>query len=188
MDRARPALWESILIQNMDNRGSMGRRARARPVRWILFAVLLAGARGWADAAPSGAMLEPVHELVRFMSTLPAGKHPRVFASRGICIIEDFAPYLFCGPHAASRWEAGFRAHSNEGALSELAAQFETAYDFSQSEDRAYFSLPTTWTGRTQGRAFEEHGAWSFVLLREAGGWRIAGYGWGVTGYTEQSP
>jgi hypothetical protein len=170
------------------NREVMQRRgARARPVRWVLFALLFAGARGWADAAPSAAMLAPVHDLVQFMRTLPAGQHPRVFASRGLCIIEDFAPYLFCGPRAASQWETGFRAHSHEGALSELAARFEAANDFSQSEDRAYFSLPTTWTGRTQGRPFEEHGAWSFVLLREAGAWRIVGYGWGVTGYTEQS-
>jgi hypothetical protein len=163
------------------------RGARGWPVRWIVPALLFAGARGWADAAPSAAMLEPVHGLVQFMSTLPAGQHPHVFASRGLCIIENFAPYLFCGPRAASRWEAGFRAHSREGVLSGLAAHFEAAYDFSQSEDRAYFSLPTTWTGRTQGRPFEEHGAWSFVLLREGGGWRIVGYGWGVTGYTEQS-
>jgi hypothetical protein len=161
--------------------------ARERPVRWVLLALLFTAVRGWADAAPSAAMLEPVHDLVQFMITLPAGQHPRVFATRGLCIIENFAPYLFCGPSAASQWEAGFRAHSLEGALSGLAARFGEAYDFSQSEDRAYFSLPTTWTGRTQGRPFEEHGAWSFVLLREAGGWRIVGYGWGVIGYTEQS-
>jgi len=179
---------ERDLNENPGNREMTQRRgARARPVRLALLALLFAGARGWADAAPSAAMLEPVHGLVQFMSTLPAGQHPRVFASRGLCVIEDFAPYLFCGPRAASRWEAGFRAHAHEGALSELAARFEAAYDFSQSEDRAYFSLPTTWTGRTQGRSFEEHGAWSFVLLREAGGWRIVAYGWGVTRYTEQS-
>jgi hypothetical protein len=133
-------------------------------------------------------MLEPVRNLVSFMSTLPAGEHPAVFARRGLCIVENFGPFIFCGPRAAAEWEAGFRAHSNEEALSELAAHFDAAHDFSQSADRAYFSLPTTWTGLAHGRRFEERGAWAFVLQRESAGWRILGYGWGVTGYTEATP
>jgi len=154
--------------------------------RWFATVLLLAGAgAARADEVPSPAMLEPVQSLVKFMSTLPAGQHPRVFATRGQCIIENFSPFLFCGPHAASLWEAGFRSHSQEEALSELAVHFDAAYDFGQNHDRAYFSLPTTWTGLTHGKHFEEHGAWAFVVVRERGGWRIAGYGWGVTGYTE---
>jgi hypothetical protein len=133
-------------------------------------------------------MLDPVHNLVLFMSALPAGQHPAVFANQDLCIIENFAPFVFCGPSAASMWESGFRSHSEEENLSELAVHFGTAHDFSLSKGRAYFSLPTTWTGRTHGRRFEEHGAWSFVLVREAVGWRILGYGWGVTRYTEMAP
>lgn len=173
-----------------DRLGARRRAARSWPksFRWALIGLLLASARSWADTAPSAAMLEPVRNLVLFMSTLPAGRHPTVFARGGLCIIENFAPYLFCGSRSASRWEAAFRAHADEGDLRELATHFETANDFGVSEGRAYFSLPTTWTGRTHGRRFEEHGAWSFVLVREAVGWRILGYAWGVTGYTEVKP
>jgi hypothetical protein len=134
-------------------------------------------------------MLQPVHDLVSFMSTLPADQHPSVFANAGLCIIENFPPFLFCGARAASLWESGFRAHSKDDGLTELAAHLDAAHDFSQVGNRVYFSLPTTWTGRTHGRTFEEHGAWSFVLIRQpAAGWRIAGYGWGVTAYAEQGP
>ncbi len=108
-----------------------------------------------------------------------------MFARHGLCIVENFAPFLFCGPRAAAEWSAGFRAHSAEGVLSELSAAFGEAHDFSQAGSRAYFSLPTVWTGLTQGRHFEEHGAWSFVLQREGAAWRIVGYGWGVTAYSE---
>lgn len=150
--------------------------------------MLLFAAGGAARAAPqpSAAMLEPVHDLVQFMSTRDAGAHPAVFADRGLCIVENFAPFLFCGPGAAARWEAGFRAHA-EG-ITELAAHFGDAYDFSVAGKRAYFSLPTTWTGRTDGRSFEEHGAWAFVLERRGATWRILGYGWGVSAYTEAPP
>jgi hypothetical protein len=69
--------------------------------------------------------------------------------------------------------------------LSELSARFDAAHDFSASGNRIYFSLPTTWTGRTHGRRFEENGAWAFVLDRRGAAWRIIGYGWAVYAYSE---
>jgi hypothetical protein len=142
-----------------------------------------------AEEQPTAAMMKPVTGLVAFMSTLRGADHPTVFARGGLCIVENFTPFLFCGRHAEADWEAGFRAHAREGELSDLSAVFGAAHDFSKSGSRAYFSLPTTWTGLTQGRHFEEHGAWSFVLERQnvgqAAEWRIIGYGWGVTAYSE---
>jgi hypothetical protein len=112
-------------------------------------------------------------------------EHPSVFARKGLCIVENFAPFLFCGHDAALAWETGFRAHAADEGLSELRAQFAEAHDFSQSGNRCYFSLPTTWTGLTHGRRFEEYGAWAFVIERHGAAWRILGYGYGVTTYTE---
>ncbi|MEP6884268.1 MAG: hypothetical protein ABJC66_05920 [Gammaproteobacteria bacterium] len=145
-----------------------------------VIAVLLAGAAQSAQQ-PDAAMMQPVHDLVSFMSTLRRGEQPTVFARRGACIVENFAPYLFCGLQAAANWAAGFRAHAAADDLKELKASFGAAQDFSESGKRVYFSLPTTWTGQTHGRHFEEQGAWSFVLEQEADRWRIVGYGWGVT-------
>ena len=153
---------------------------------WSTLAVLFAAtAAQAADSQPTAAMMEPVQGLVTFMSTLRRGEQPTVFARRGLCIIENFAPYLFCGLQAAANWSAGFRAHAAEDDLKGLAATFGEAHDFSQSGRRVYFSLPTTWTGLTHGKHFEERGSWSFVLEQENAGWRIVGYGWGVTAYSE---
>ena len=134
-----------------------------------------------ASEQPSTAMMEPVRGLVSFMSTLRRGEQPTVFARRGVCIVENFAPYLFCGLQAAANWAAGFRSHAAADELKNLSATFGAAHDFSRSGNRVYFSLPTTWTGQTHGRHFEEQGAWAFVLEQEADRWRIVGYGWGVT-------
>jgi hypothetical protein len=146
---------------------------------------LAAAAVQAADPQPTAAMMEPVQGLVSFMSTLRRGEQPMVFSRRGLCIIENFAPYIFCGLQAAANWSAGFRAHAAQDELKGLAATFGEAHDFSQSGKRVYFSLPTTWTGLTHGKHFEEHGSWSFVLEQENAGWRIAGYGWGVSAYSE---
>ncbi len=153
--------------------------------RWGALFLSLAVAAAHADPQPTPAMMAPVRALAAFMSTLPPDEHPSVFAHTGVCIVENFAPFLFCGRGAARAWEAGFRAHSAEEALSELSAQFEDAHDFSQSGNRCYFSLPTTWTGLTHGRRFEEHGAWAFVVERHGATYEILGYGYGVTTYTE---
>lgn len=147
----------------------------------LTFTVGLLASAAHAQQQPSAAMMEPGHGLVSFMSTLRRGEQPTVFARRGVCIIENFAPYLFCGLQAAANWAAGFRTHAAADDLKELNASFAAAHDFSQSGKRVYFSLPTTWTGQTHGTHFEEQGAWSFVLEQEAERWQIGGYGWGVT-------
>jgi hypothetical protein len=141
-----------------------------------------------SDEQPSAAMMAPVVQLATFMSRLPPAEHASSFARQGVCIVENFAPFVFCGRDAVSRWEAGFRSHASD--LTELSATFGAAHDFSQSGGRVYFSLPTTWTGLASGRHFEEHGVWAFVLQNAPGAardaeWRILSYGWGVNAYTE---
>jgi hypothetical protein len=128
-------------------------------------------------------MLKTVRALVAFMAKLPAGRHATMFAPQGVTIIENFAPFIFAGAGAVGRWEAGFRAHAARGRLTGLVAALGPAQDFRAAGGRAYFCLPTTWTGQSGGEPFEEHGAWSFVLVRAGRGWRILGYGWGVTAY-----
>jgi hypothetical protein len=159
-------------------------RLSAYRLCWAALIGFFAAAAAQADAQPSAAMMVPVQGLAIFMSTLRRGEQPTVFARRGLCIVENFAPYLFCGSQAAANWSAALRAHAAEGGLKGLAATFGEAHDFSQSGNRVHFSLPTTWTGLTQGKHFEEHGVWSFVLEEDDAGWRIVGYGWGVTAYS----
>ena len=162
-------------------------RCNAR--RWgraiILSLTCVAAGVALADPQPTDAMMRPVHDLVAFLSSLPPGTHPDVFVPQGLCIIENFEPYILCGADAASRWEAGLRAHFSEGLLADLVARFEPAHEFAESGQRAYFSLPTTWTGTVHGRRFREIGAWTFVVECHSGGWRIGGYSWGQTSYSE---
>lgn len=140
-----------------------------------------------ADERPTAAMLEPVQALVAFMVALPAGRHPTMFARSGVTIVENFPPFIFAGKDAVPRWEVGFRSHA-AGRLTDLAARFGPAQDFDLAASRAYFVLPTTWTGRAAGNPFKEFGAWAFVLERAGTEWKILGYGWGVTASSEQSP
>ena len=122
--------------------------------------------------------MEPVEKIARFIAKTD-DKDLSAFASHDVVIVENFAPYVFDGPHAVQRWAEGMRGHVE--TLGALAHKFGPAHDFSTSGDRAYFSLPTQWTGRAGAQGFVEDGGWSFVLVKENGAWRVLGYGWAVT-------
>ncbi len=134
-----------------------------------------------ADEGPSAAMMQPVTALAEYMRSPPAGRHPTMFAERSVTIVENFPPYLFVGPDAVPHWEAGFRAHLATEKDSELKVEFGPAQDYSVTGKRAFFTLPTTWSGLSGGKRFVEHGAWSFVLVHVGAEWKVLGYGWGVT-------
>ncbi len=126
-------------------------------------------------------MQVPVQALVQFMATGDETDLRDAFASDGLVIVENFAPFVFQGPGAFERWREGFRRHVQGGGLTELQHTFGPAQDVSLDDDTAYFVLPTTWTGRAHGRPFSEDGGWAFVLVRDQGRWRIRGYAWAVT-------
>jgi hypothetical protein len=129
---------------------------------------------------PDAAMMAAVGAIAEFMVTLDDARIASAFADDPI-IVENFAPYVFRGPSAVARWREGFRQHA--ATLSELKNTFGPAQDFSRTGDAVYFVLPTTWTGRTGGKPFEEQGGWSFVLEWRGEAWRVVCYAWAVTAF-----
>jgi hypothetical protein len=127
---------------------------------------------------PDAAMLAAVEKIARFIAT---GDEAclSAFAERDVVILENFAPHLFFGPDAVERWAKGMREHA--ATLANLRHSFGAAQDFICDGAQAFFSLPTHWQGTTKGRPFQEDGGWSFLLAKEAGGWRVRSYGWAVT-------
>jgi hypothetical protein len=127
-------------------------------------------------------MMAPVRAVAEFMATLDATHLDGVFTDDAL-IVENFAPYIFRGADALARWREGFRDHA--ARLGALKAAFGTPQDFRRTGDTAYFVLPTTWTGLTRGKPFEEDGGWAFVLARHGESWRVACYAWAVTAFRQ---
>lgn len=135
---------------------------------------------GSAAEGPDPEMLALAQRVARFIETLDAADIDGVFADRDVVIIENFAPYRFEGPTAVADWAAGMRAHRE--ATGDLHHVFGAAQDYSRTETKAFFSLPTTWKGSYKDGTFTETGGWAFVLTKQRGAWRILSYGWSVTG------
>jgi hypothetical protein len=158
-------------------------RLAKRVIVAIALAVAAAAvARGAENMkGPDDEMMKPIMALTRFMISLDRKHLEGVFAHTGVTIVENFSPYVFTGQNAAAHWEAGFRAHAGADKLSDLTLNFGDAQDYGRSGERAFFTLPTTWRGKNGAQAFEEQGAWSFVLTHAKDGWLVLAYGWGVT-------
>jgi hypothetical protein len=131
-----------------------------------------------ADDQPTAAMMAPVEKVANFIAT-GDDEDLTAFEGKGVVIVENFPPYLFEGRDAVQRWADGMRTHTS--ATHGLAHTFGPAIDFSTDGDRAYFSLPTQWTGRAGPQGFVEDGGWSFVLVKQGAEWRVLSYGWSVT-------
>ena len=128
---------------------------------------------------PDAAMMQPIEQIARFIAA-GGDNYSRIFAADGVVILENFAPHLFCGPDGVSAWAKAMRDHAK--GLEALVHSFGPAQDFSRDGERAFFCLPTQWRGIAHGKAFVEDGGWAFLLVRQAGEWRVQSYGWAVTG------
>ncbi len=127
---------------------------------------------------PDAAMLAPVEKIARFIAG-GSDENLSAFAADDVTILENFAPHLFRGDGAVTRWAAAMRAHA--GTLRDLQHSFGPAQDFARDGDTVFFSLPTHWQGVSSGRAFAEDGGWAFLLVEHGGVWRVRSYAWAVT-------
>jgi len=126
------------------------------------------------------AILVPIEKVARFIET---GDESLLsaFASKGVVIIENFAPHLFEGEDAVQRWSQKILTWHKPPSDLVLKHKFGPPQDVSIHDDLAFISLPTHWTISENGNKFEEDGGWAFVLVREDGEWRVRSYGWAVT-------
>jgi hypothetical protein len=183
----------TILIRTKSRRSTVmsGRACERRSIaragaagRWTLLMLLsfvFGAPTARADDGPDAAMMAPVTSLASFMAHVDGAARPLVFVDGGLVIIENFPPYIFRGKGAAARWDAAYRRHVANCNLEDLKVTFGKAHDFDHSGNRIYFVLPTHWQGKCpKDQPFEESGAWSFVLVKSSGQWRITGYAWGV--------
>ena len=134
---------------------------------------------GMAGERPDLEMMAPIERLARFMETLDYRFLNDTFADGEVVLIENFAPYVFDGGDAVALWAKGFAEHAKN--ITELRHSFDHPHDFHQDGRVAFLSLPTTWRGTIGASSFIETGGWAFVLVKQAGGWRVRNYGWAVT-------
>ncbi|MBO9558770.1 MAG: hypothetical protein J7515_09315 [Caulobacter sp.] len=132
-------------------------------------------------AGPDAAMMAGPEALAAFLETADKGVLDGVFSAGDLVILENFPPHVFTGQAGLARWRDLMVRHV--GAIADLRHTFGAPQDFGRTGDTVYFSLPTRWTAVRDGKSFDEHGGWSFVLVLEDAAWRIRAYGWSVVSF-----
>jgi hypothetical protein len=133
--------------------------------------------------APDTAMMAAPEALARFLETADASLLDGVFSTGAITILENFPPHVFNGQDGLAHWRELMTRHV--GAIDALRHEFGPPQDFGLTGDTVHFTLPTHWTGVRDGQVFKELGGWTFVQVREGGGWRIRSYGWAVISFEQ---
>lgn len=126
------------------------------------------------------ALLEPIEKIARFIETGDKSLLS-VFATKGVVIIENFAPHLFEGPEGVQLWAEKISSWQIPTGNLVLKHSFGPAQDLSIHDGVAFLSLPTHWQIFQNGESFQEDGGWAFVLVQENDAWRVRCYGWAVT-------
>ncbi|WP_454717109.1 nuclear transport factor 2 family protein [Caulobacter segnis] len=131
--------------------------------------------------APNLEMMTAPEALARFLETGDAALLDGVFSDNDVTILENFPPHVFNGQEGLAEWKALMTKHVS--VINQLRHTFEPPQDFGLTGDTVHFTLPTRWTGVRDAKPFSELGGWTFVQVREAGGWRIRSYGWAVISF-----
>ena len=136
----------------------------------------LAGGGAWASDASEAIA------AVRKFSAAANGTDRAAYAAfctADAVFIDHVPPYVFHGPTAcADEWDAvGRWIEQNRIVASDYGTLAEPAF-VDAAGDRVYAVFPVTASATRSGRKEIETGAWTFVLRREAGDWRIAALTW----------
>ena len=93
-------------------------------------------------------------------------------------IVDEPAPHLWTGPKAFDSWLAALGKEEaaqgkTEGTVAVAAPTREIV-----SGARAYVIAPSTYTFKQKGKTIRETAQMTFVLAKEASGWKIAAWTW----------
>jgi len=93
-------------------------------------------------------------------------------------IIDEFGPHYWSGPSAFDRWLSDLgKSEAAEGKTDAKVAISPPTREV-VSGNRAYVIVPATYTFKQKGGTLRETAQMTFVLAKEASGWKIHAWTW----------
>ena len=143
-----------------------------------IVATLAASAAAAAQASgPDPQVMATVQASLEAGQTGDIGKLRDQYAP-DCTFVDEFAPFLWQGPHAIDGYFAsGYRMYQEtqhkDGKITVLPPAFVYV-----SGDRAFVVEPLTGTSMVRGRPYSERGSFAFTLVRLDGRWKITSQTW----------
>jgi hypothetical protein len=143
-----------------------------------LASVLAAALSVRAQSAPDALMLRPVQVWIDAYNNGAAALPEDIFTD-DVVITDEFPPYVWSGKAGEHDWARAIdtfikpsKQHVSVGAPQSFQA--------SRDGTRVTFVLPATltFTSSRSARQETQHALWLFVLVKNAGAWKIAADTW----------
>ena len=133
---------------------------------------------------------DPAAPVRQFIDGFNAGNVQSAFAayaSGPIAIVDEFAPHLWTGPHAAHEWADAYDKHAQATGVSDGKVTYGKPARIVRDAETAYVLLPAVYLYKEHGKPVKEEGQFTAVLNRESGAWKIRGWTWtGVKPHSAQ--
>ena len=93
-------------------------------------------------------------------------------------IIDEVPPHLWSGPNAFDSWSAALAKSEAAEGKSGGQVKIGTPTRETVSGDHAYVIAPSSYTFKQKGMTMRETAQFTFVLDKDAAGWKIASWTW----------
>ncbi|MGB6975691.1 MAG: nuclear transport factor 2 family protein [Terracidiphilus sp.] len=141
----------------------------------VLVGVLLIPA---ALAAGPGDVTQPIRQFIDGFNKGDLNAAYASYAKGNITIVDEFAPHLWTGPHAAQDWASAYDRHAKATGLTDGKVTYGPPTRTVIEGDVAYVVMPTVYLYKEHDKATVEEGQITVVLHKEAGAWKIRGWTW----------
>ena len=148
---------------------------------YMPFVAVLAMLLGSTQTTPSD-KTEVMARVRQFVEAFNKGdtKAAAAACAEQISIIDEFPPYDWHGAGACLAWMNDYDANAKKSGIKDGAVTLRDPRHLEVTGDRAYVVIPAAYRYTQRGKTITETGsAFTLVLRRSTGGWRITSWAWG---------
>lgn len=135
----------------------------------------------WAMASVTGFAQDvnaPIHQMLEGFNSGDIKAIASSYAAGDISIVDEVAPFHWNGPHAGETWLADLEKHDKAAGVTDAKVLASAAVRNDVEGDSAYVVVPVQYVFKEKGNAMLEDAHMTFVLHREGGAWKVAGWVW----------
>ncbi len=145
--------------------------------------MFLAGCAGILLAMGGGQALAqnvnaPIHQLLDGFNSGDMKAVSASYATGDLSITDEVAPFHWSGQHAGDAWGADLEKHDKAAGITDAKVEYSAPSRTEIEGDAAYVVVPVVYVYKEKGAPMNEEAHMTFVLRREAGTWKIAGWVW----------
>jgi ketosteroid isomerase-like protein len=134
-------------------------------------------------AAPATAKSLPAAVMAPINAMLAAtnadkGTELAAYYTPDAVVVDEFAPYVWTGPTAASQWWAGVDKQIAQMGTHTIHAAAQPIKHFDVTGDSAYVVVPLYISYAVKSKPGHETGLFTLTLRRSGGAWKIATQTW----------